>query len=1187
LQRRLGNRGVSATVRRLAAPDDRSTAESAPPQAVDPEQAKRLVEGSTEGLDAGTRDAAVEAAADPTVGRAPAGAGTARSHGLGPVSAESAVEGEGPQPTESRDEAEPDTEETAPDEAASVQTAPDEGAVEGGGGSGQPAQGEETAARATSESGAEQSQAQPAEETAAPSVPDTGAGALGTGDLVLIDVELAEHQRWAGAQGRVGAAASLERAGFVAEAAGGGFVSGVASGAAMGLGMGLAARFVPAIGPAIGAGMAVHGLLTRNWAETGATIGRFGEGNDTYEKLANSIAAVSAVVDTVSQVLTVINGIVGVVQIAAAVVAGGAVVAAIFTFGATLTVAAAAGEVVAACEEISLAITEVTTVLDGINSAILQPAVVLFRALHAFTAQADPREVEAQGQSISAAAETAGGALGGWLGGKAAQVGGGKATPPGEEPSPSKQPEPELPPPASGDGPTVHFEEPTLPAPAADAPLPAAGDGPAAHFEEPTTPAAQTEPGPPVPEPTAPAVVPEITATTSQPAPADTVVPPPTTPASATAPPASAEPPASPGSDLRPITAPLKLQAIKDSDAVPQGLAPGAIGTYGRAVADPHPAALASNPPGAPGATAGGGRMPDTGRRAAGVYLEHQTSAAVAHELLPGHEYHGPAGQERGGRDTQEALVIAMPQAAKGTKDAADMALLREVRARIAQGEDVPAIEGIARSAKITQDAIAATGAEVPGQQVSRNFLAEVDQFNDPRFGYQEVRPGQQLPEGHPLASPAELDAFLDRTFDPFMVPEPGSGTPPSTPPSAPLVLDPVAHPPSSDPGAQAVAMSAAALDMPELSVSSAATLPETSLAAAVSPSTAAVPPAAAPVSAEATPATPAASQDTPAPPSSGVSSKAAASSQRAPTAQHVASPAPVASRFTGDNQPGEGVERVNPQYPPPPATPAQIVAIQNQIINLLTVRATAEQEAQREGDRVNRCVANQGPIATTVADTAAGISAVQAHDAAVARREQLNAEQQQRQQESQKLTAGYPSRAAGFVALSVPLAVWERFTGLASHLPGEAGASMLRMNEEARKMQEAFAQMAAQMLGVDSAGPANAQQLESDQARLEATGEQAQSSDERLHTANAGAKGLQEANEAALAEAAERRDTATERTQVCADAATQREKQADTLAERLRAWAGLHAKARQRAIDETTERLRREGRTVLRSTER
>src|SRR5262249_53931928 len=155
---------------------------------------------------------------------------------------------------------------------------------------------------------------------------------------------------------------------------------------------------------------------------------------------------------------------------------------------------------------------------------------------------------------------------------------------------------------------------------------------------------------------------------------------------------------------------------------------------------DPHPAALASNPPGAPGATAGGGRMPRTGRKAAGVYLEHQTSAAAAHEVVPGHQLHGPQGQERGGRDTQEALVIALPEGVKQTKDAADHALLREVQNRIARGEEVSRIEVIARSAQITQDAIAQTGATVPGQQVSRNFLAEIDQFNAPRFGNQEVR---------------------------------------------------------------------------------------------------------------------------------------------------------------------------------------------------------------------------------------------------------------------------------------------------------------------------------------------------------------------------------------------------------------------------------------------------------------
>jgi hypothetical protein len=124
-------------------------------------------------------------------------------------------------------------------------------------------------------------------------------------------------------------------------------------------------------------------------------------------------------------------------------------------------------------------------------------------------------------------------------------------------------------------------------------------------------------------------------------------------------------------------------------------------------------------------------------------------------------------------------------------------------------------------------------------------------------------------------------------------------------------------------------------------------------------------------------------------------------------------------------------------------------------------------------------------------------------------------------------------------------------------------------------------------MLGVDNAGPANAQGLQDDHARLQVTDEQAQRSDKRLQTASAGAKGIQQANEDALAEATDRRNTASERAQECGDAAETREKQADTLAERLRAWAGQHAGARRNATRATTERLRREGRKILGSTER
>jgi hypothetical protein len=291
-------------------------------------------------------------------------------------------------------------------------------------------------------------------------------------------------------------------------------------------------------------------------------------------------------------------------------------------------------------------------------------------------------------------------------------------------------------------------------------------------------------------------------------------------------------------------------------------------------------------------------------------------------------------------------------------------------------------------------------------------------------------------------------------------------------------------------------------------------------------------------------------------------------------------------ARFTGDNQPAEGVERVNPDYPPPPATPAQITAIQNEIMNLLAVRAAAEQEAQHQADRASQCEENQGPIQQTIADTTAGISAVQAHEAAVARREAVNQEQQQRQQESEGLVAGYSSRTAGLAALAAPLAAWEGFTSLASHLPGDAGDSMLRMNQEARKMQEAFDQMGGQMGGVDSASPANKQGLQDDHARLQQTGGLAQTSDEQLHTASTGATGLQQANEAALAEANDRKKTATERAQESSDAAAEREEKANSLAEQLRAWGRLHAQARRRAVAATEQRLQKEGRIVVESSE-
>ena len=294
---------------------------------------------------------------------------------------------------------------------------------------------------------------------APPADPDTGAGALDTGDLVLIDVELAEHQRWAAAESVVGEAWSIERIEWVAETAGEGAIGGVASGAAMGLGIGLVQRYVPKLLPVVNGGLALHSLLTRDWAATGATIGKFGQGNDAYQMLGNSLRAVSTVVEIVANVVDTIGLIALAVEGVAAGVAAGAGVLAFFTFGATAGIAVAAGELAATCEEIREACTAVSFELNEINTRVLQPCIPLFFLMHDLSSQSDPRELEDDKQDLQGATGAIGGVLGGWIGGRAAAYKRGVPPPADGDATPQRPPH-DSPPAPDGDAPEVHFKKP-------------------------------------------------------------------------------------------------------------------------------------------------------------------------------------------------------------------------------------------------------------------------------------------------------------------------------------------------------------------------------------------------------------------------------------------------------------------------------------------------------------------------------------------------------------------------------------------------------------------------------------------------------------------------------------------------------------------------------------------------------
>ena len=232
----------------------------------------------------------------------------------------------------------------------------------------------------------------------------------------LVEHELAEHQAWGAATEQVGTANSSERAEFIAQQVSEGMGSGIASGAAAGLIVTLAnsgaARLlarrlpVPVIGSIIGGVIGAAGLVNtfasaENRAQLAQTITRFGEGASGYEIMANSIDSVIAVLDVAANVIDTIGLVCG-------IIAAACWLAAVPTLGATSPAAATATSIATYC---GLASTVISLVKLG-----LQPLSLLFRSMHTFTSQADPREIQSQGSALSNAAKGLGGTLGGYAG---------------------------------------------------------------------------------------------------------------------------------------------------------------------------------------------------------------------------------------------------------------------------------------------------------------------------------------------------------------------------------------------------------------------------------------------------------------------------------------------------------------------------------------------------------------------------------------------------------------------------------------------------------------------------------------------------------------------------------------------------------------------------------------------------
>ena len=1282
-------------------------------------------------------------------------------------------------------------------------------------------------------------------------VPESGAGHLDTTSLATIDVELAEHERWGSAAEAVGAAGSEQRAAFVAEAAGAGLLQGAASGFAQGAEWGLIGRaattFVPlpGVGQVVGGYQAVMGLAEKDWGAAGQTIANIGQGSDTYEILANSIASVAEIIDIITNVMNVAAGVCGTVAVAAGIVAAVALAAAFFTAGASLAIAGPAGELASTMGEMAVEISEVANELGEVNSLILQPCVMLFRAMHAFTSEADPREVEANGASIGQAAGSAGGFLGGMAGGKLANAGQPTPTEEGQAPRPNSADPPEgTVAPAAGDGPTLQVEPPPGMAqgdnpaalPAADATAtPQLTDAPASQSPDAAVPAPQSSdiaPQPndvtpqssdtaqppasvsnapadaphavsskPVSAADAPVVDPTVTPVTPQEnaavggdnhdsgtstdgdrssanrsnagsdsdsfAPSDAdgssgdlrSVDPLGPPLSDPAPPAYDYPQmpvedhilnrARGGTDspdnidiktweansrkgglegnydrdvqryvdqgLTPEQARYVLQDEHNmilNDVHPRPVDPQLLDTLPNQALDPPTVEFDSTPPSSststdpdpvPTSPTGGGGSssgdaspsptpsagpsptpltpvdppivdigPDLASTAADVdnadlALNEPRGGAGLRELLPNPEQRLETRQitprneadrsARGARRQLENQTLNPPDAngqqRAGTPQPGDemghMAASRHysrsgIPMDIAQHPDnIDAIPAQSKDATVTNQ---------NGRVTRTDPHAAQERVINESFERAMKRPdGTPRPPGTVESSMAHQEAmaetkirseyFTRRHLDEvrrggLAAPEPG---PPVDPATGRVIVPPAAAAPATpSTSPQSVTGQNVTVLTPATPAASDNETIQTAPHSVTSGNDTATPPAATlalvPSSVDSTGGGAGPTSRTGGAPQENVMADSTLGTSRARTsatagtgaaargstagdaaeamvvpgalvalgvsagmdafaakqAEHArnrqAAEAAHNAQFTADNQPGPGVVRVNPNYQAPPGTPEQLQTIKDEIANLLDARARAEQAELRITEQERQHQSQQGPAQDAVQGTQQAITATQAHQQNVERRRQANQQQEDKRKQSEQLISGWPSRAAGLMALKIPLAAFRGFLWLATELPGAAGASMQKMSDDADHMEQALDQMDVTMNQQAQAQAPRQQELASDQGRIETTGESAVQSSETLTQANEGALAFQQENESRLAQATQAKDEAIQQGAEIDDAVDVKQQQAETYAQEMQSWASEHQAARQSAIQETRQPLENEGYIVTENRE-
>ncbi len=265
--------------------------------------------------------------------------------------------------------------------------------------------------------------------------------------------------------------------------------------------------------------------------------------------------------------------------------------------------------------------------------------------------------------------------------------------------------------------------------------------------------------------------------------------------------------------------------------------------------------------------------------------------------------------------------------------------------------------------------------------------------------------------------------------------------------------------------------------------------------------------------------------------------------------------------------EPGESMEiPINPAYPSPPGTPAELEALMDQVAVSRAAQselATTESAMQVQASEQETHQTQLGEADVVAQDLATGRGD---HQATVDSTEQTNADQQATSDDALTSLGRSAEEATALTTLVGSLRVFQGLAHLFTYLPGDLGREAEGAKADAGGLIESLNRV-SETDTVEAGVETGQQVIEQDAGRITTVSMEGESTDAELTAGEAQITALTDANAQALAEtegveaqaAAERRDAASSEE----DAQSTH----DDLLAQLQQWAQDHRQAREDAI--------------------